>query len=104
MAVTIPIIVLRADEAAGNRRRGTFESPHPLVRVHVGTQIKWVLAGSGTFKVLFQGLSPFADSVITDATPRTATNVGHYHYSISVTDGGETWTISGCPELDVGTP
>lgn len=88
---------------------GTFEQPHPKVRVKKNKQVKWKAAGIVTsFKVKFQGSSPFTDKAgdpifeITDEKSRTATVVGNHHYAVIATDGTNIWEIANCPELDVG--
>ena len=112
--VTINISVHRADENATapdprnrGKKKGTFTSPDPLVRVHSGTWVKWRLVGlpgTATFTVNFDNGSPFAVSTISDETAREAINDGSFHYQVSVTSGGETFSIPHCPEIEVGTP
>ena len=90
---------------------GTFEEPHPKVRIKKNKQVIWTTRGIVTaFQVKFQGSSPFKNGAgdpifeITDRTPQplTATVVGNYHYSVIATDGTNIWEIANCPELDVG--
>ena len=88
---------------------GTFEEPHPKVKVKKHKHVKWHAVGIVTaFKVVFQGSSPFEDAAgdpifeITDTTAREATVVGNHHYSVIATDGTHIWEIANCPELDVG--
>jgi hypothetical protein len=88
---------------------GTFEEPHPKVRVRKDKHVKWSAVGIvKTFKVKFQGSSPFTDEdgdpilEITDERAREATVAGNHHYSVIATDGIHIWEIANCPELDVG--
>jgi hypothetical protein len=90
-------------------KAGSFEGPDPLVSVTPGTKIEWqVTPASYHFTVIFHNVSPFPG--VTSISDRTggksdalpASSLGHYHYSVTVTDGTTTWVISSCPELDVG--
>src|ERR1700674_2068266 len=84
---------------------GTFEEPHPKVRVKKNKHVKWNAVGIVTaFKVKFHDSSPFTDEEgdpileITDEKAREATVVGNYHYSVIATDGTHIWEIANCPE------
>jgi hypothetical protein len=114
--VTIPIHVRNVNDFNNGVdkkgiKAGTFESPDPLVSITPGTKVEWQINPANfDFTLSFQGLSPFAGvTTISKAAggksnTYIATGLGHYHYSVSVTDDqGNTYVISGCPELDVGT-
>ena len=104
----IQIHVHTADQGNGEKE-GTFTLPHPLVQVDYNQMVRWELNGhpaGSTFIVQFIGLSPFPGvPTITQATGAlAATNSGHYHYQLQVTDGGtgKTYSITSCPEFGVG--
>lgn len=113
--VTIPIHIrnvhdLNNDPQKKGIRAGSFEGPDPLVNVTPGTKIQWqITPPTHTFTITFQNVSPVPGVMsisnnppnpISDAV--TVSILGHYHYSVTVSDGTTTWVISSCPELDVG--
>jgi hypothetical protein len=114
--VTIPISVRNTNDFNNGTdkkgiKAGTFEGPDPLVSITPGTKVEWQITPANfDFTLTFQGPSPFSGvTTIPKATggksnTYVAAGLGHYHYSVSVTDDrGNTYVISGCPELDVGT-
>jgi hypothetical protein len=112
MPVNIPIHVETASGPAGPAanqfQAGTFTNPFPLTRVKQGREVQWEYTGPfDSFTVQFKTTSPFPGiSAITRNAPgptpaQPAQNLGRHHYTISVTVGGVTWTIGGCPELGV---
>jgi len=97
-----------ADQGNGEKE-GTFTLPHPLIKVYRDQMVQWELTGhpnTFTFVVQFTGLSPFPGVYKIDQNtgPLMASASGHYHYQIQVTDSGtgKTYSISNCPEFDVG--
>ena len=93
-------------------RRGSFQGPDPLVSVTPGTELEWEISPSSyDFTLTFHNVSPFpgVTTISKDkggngkSVALPATILGHFHYSVTVTDGATTWVITSCPELDVGT-
>jgi hypothetical protein len=110
--VTISISLRNANDFDGNKkgiRSGTFEGPDPLVSVTPGTKLQWQITPANfDFTVTFHNVSPFPGVLSISkanggtSNPLPVSILGHYHYSVTVTDGTKTWVISSCPELDVG--
>jgi hypothetical protein len=99
--ITIKIRVLLKTEDEG--RRGTFLGPPPHVKVALRDTVTFeVDPHESTFSVVFVGLSPFEELILTDKHPRSVVKwPGLYHYQVSVTHRKETFRITNCPEIEV---
>jgi hypothetical protein len=98
------ILINVLTEHTSQGKRGTFLGPPPHVKVDLGDTVTFdVLPAGSPFTINFVGLSPFQVTSLTqDNRSATVTYHGHYHYQVSVTltDNGETFRITSCPEIE----